>query len=111
MNRNINKAIEDYHRLARKNDKKRSYQLYFSDIVKILDKNPTSKAAAVVDALSAGFTIGYKAAKKKAAAADPKPEKVRYNEEDKLFLELYQTATPEARETVKNMLKPHTKEG
>jgi hypothetical protein len=64
MNRNINKAIADYQRLARKNDRKRSYQLYFSDVIQILDKNPTSTTAAVTDAMEAGFSIGYKAAKK-----------------------------------------------
>ena len=64
MNRDMKKAIADYHRLARKNDKKRSYQLYFSDMIQILDKNPTSKAAAVSDALEAGFTIGHKAAER-----------------------------------------------
>ena len=68
MNRNMNNAIATYHRLARKNDTKKSYQLYFSDVLQVMEKNPDSKAAAVSDALEAGFVIGYKAAKRESKA-------------------------------------------
>lgn len=68
MIRSIPKAIEEYEKLTRNGD-----QIYVSDIqqIKEIATNSEGKAelfAAIVTAMQAGYAIGYRTAKKKAAA-------------------------------------------
>ena len=62
MNRSMKKAIEDYNRMIEKGKNKR-YLLYVSDVCQLYELSD-SKVDVIINALKAGFMIGYKVGRK-----------------------------------------------